>query len=56
MIETLVDIGDNHVFVDAADVYPAIPVVQKTPPAPDHTAQVAIFTRGEGVKQFAEQV
>jgi hypothetical protein len=55
-IETLVDIGDNHIFEDAADVYPAIPVVQKTPPAPDHTAQVAIFTRGEGVKQFAEQV
>jgi hypothetical protein len=56
MIETLVDIGDNHIFADAADVYPAIPVVQKTPPAPDHAAQVAIFTRGEGVKQFAEQV
>ncbi|MFZ1403891.1 MAG: Eco57I restriction-modification methylase domain-containing protein, partial [Anaerolineae bacterium] len=55
-IETLVDIGDNRIFVDAADVYPAIPVVQKTPPAPDHHAQVAIFTRGEGVKQFAEQV
>ena len=55
-IETLVDIGDNHIFEDAADVYPAIPVVRKLPPPPDHTAQVAIFTRGEGVKQFAEQV
>ncbi len=55
-IETLVDIGDNHIFEDAADVYPAIPVVRKLPPSPDHTAQVAIFTRGEGVKQFAEQV
>ena len=54
-IETLVDIGDNHIFEDAADVYPAIPVVRKLPPPPDHTAQVAVFTRGEGVKQFAEQ-
>ncbi|HSN74094.1 MAG TPA: hypothetical protein VL334_03255, partial [Anaerolineae bacterium] len=42
--------------VDAADVYPAIPVVQKALPAPDHAAQVAVFTRGEGVKQFAQQV
>jgi hypothetical protein len=55
-IETLVDIGDNRIFEDAADVYPAIPVVRKLPPAPDHTAQVAVFTRGEGVRQFAEQV
>jgi hypothetical protein len=55
-IETLVDLGDNHIFEDAADVYPAIPVVRKLPPPPDHTAQVAIFSRGEGVKQFAEQV
>jgi hypothetical protein len=55
-LESLVDLGDNRVFVDAADVYPAIPVVQKAPPAPDHAAQVAIFTRGEGVRQFAAQV
>ena len=55
-LETLVDIGDNHIFEDAADVYPAIPVVRKTPPAADHAAQVAVFTRGEGVRQFAGQV
>jgi hypothetical protein len=55
-VETLVDIGDNHIFEDAADVYPAIPIVRKLPPPPDHTAQVAVFTRGEGVRQFAEQV
>ncbi|WP_423225700.1 Eco57I restriction-modification methylase domain-containing protein [Candidatus Amarolinea aalborgensis] len=55
-IERLVDIGDNHIFEDAADVYPAIPVVRKLPPSLDHTAQVAVFTRGEGVKQFAAQV
>ena len=55
-VETLVDIGDNHVFEDAADVYAAIPVVRKTTPSPDHAAQVAVFTRGEGVKQFAVQV
>jgi len=55
-IETLVDIGDNHIFEDAADVYPAIPVVRKLPPPADYAAQVATFTRGEGVRQFAEQV
>ncbi len=55
-IETLVDIGDNHIFEDAADVYPAIPIVRKLLPPPDHAAQVAVFTRGEGVRQFAAQV
>ncbi|MCB0042371.1 MAG: Eco57I restriction-modification methylase domain-containing protein, partial [Caldilinea sp.] len=55
-VESLVDLGDNRVFTDAADVYPAIPVVQKAPPVPDHAAQVATFTRGEGVKQFTQQV
>jgi hypothetical protein len=55
-IETLVDIGDNRIFEDAADVYPAIPVVWKAAPSPAQTARVAIFTRGEGVQQFAEQV
>jgi hypothetical protein len=55
-VETLVDMGDNRVFTDAADVYPAIPVVRKDLPAAGQTAQAAIFTRGEGVKQFAGQV
>jgi hypothetical protein len=55
-LEKLIDIGDNHIFQDAADVYPAIPVVRRLPPPPGHVAQVAVFTRGEGVRQFAEQV
>ena len=55
-VETLVDVGDNRVFADAPDVYPAVLVVRKTPPPADYVAQAAVFTRGEGVKQFATQV
>jgi hypothetical protein len=55
-VETLVDVGDNRVFADAPDVYPAVLVVRKAPPPADYTAQAAVFTRGEGVKQFASQV
>ena len=55
-VETLVDVGDNRVFADAPDVYPAVLVVRKSPPPAGYTAQAAVFTRGEGVKQFAAQV
>lgn len=55
-VETLVDVGDNRVFADAPDVYPAVLVVRKAPPPADYTARAAVFTRGEGVKQFASQV
>ena len=33
-VETLVDIGDNRVFEDAPDVYPAVQVVRKSSPPP----------------------
>ncbi len=52
----LIDLGDNRVFADAPDVYPAIPIVRKAAPPDDHTAQAATFSRGEGVKQFERQV
>ena len=55
-VETLVDIGDNHVFAEAPDVYPAIHVVKKSPPPAKHVAQAAVFTRGEGVSHFVSQV
>jgi hypothetical protein len=55
-LETLVDLGDNRVFADAPDVYPAIPVVRRDTPGPDYTAQAAVFTRGEGLADFAKQV
>lgn len=48
-LKSLVDLGDNHVFADAPDVYPAIPVLQKQTAPKKHTAQVAIFERGETV-------
>ncbi|WP_129670827.1 Eco57I restriction-modification methylase domain-containing protein [Candidatus Chloroploca sp. Khr17] len=55
-VEQLIDLGDNRVFADAPDVYPAIPLVRKATPPHDHTAQVATFNRGEGVRAFATQV
>src|SRR5262249_23142473 len=55
-IETLIDLGDNRVFAEAPDVYPAIHVVRRDAPADDHPAQVAVFTRGEGMARFGEQV
>jgi hypothetical protein len=55
-VEQLIDLGDNRVFADVPDVYPAILVVRRDEPDDDHTAQVAVFSRGEGVKQFNQQV
>jgi hypothetical protein len=55
-VEQLIDLGDNRVFADAPDVYPAIPIVRKAAPPEDHTAQAATFSRGEGLKEFERQV
>jgi hypothetical protein len=55
-VETLLDLGDNRVFADAPDLYPAIHVVRREAPPAEHTAQVAVFTRGEGLARFEEQV
>ena len=55
-VEQLIDLGDNRVFADAPDVYPAIPIVRKAVPPTDHTAQAAVFSRGEGLKAFDKQV
>ncbi len=56
--ETLVDLGDNRVFADAPDVYPAIHVVRKDTPEPDavQIAQVATFNRGEGLANFDTRI
>ena len=54
--ETLVDLGDNHVFADAPDVYPAIPVVRKAVPPENYSLCAAVFTRNEGLKEFDTQV
>ncbi|HMA35768.1 MAG TPA: Eco57I restriction-modification methylase domain-containing protein, partial [Chloroflexia bacterium] len=55
-VESLVDLGDNRVFADAPDVYPAILVLRRDTPAADQTAQAAVFTRGEGLQDFAGRV
>ena len=54
-VEQLIDLGDNRVFADAPDVYPAIHVVRRDLPPSDHTAQAAVFTRGEGLANFEEE-
>jgi len=55
-VELLVDLGDNHVFTEAPDVYPAIHVVRKAPPPADYPARVAVFTRGEGIQSFEKKI
>ncbi len=55
-VETIVDLGDNRIFNDAADLYPAIHVVRRGTPAGEHVAQVAVFGRGEGIANFAAQL
>lgn len=56
VIETLIDLGNNRVFADAPDLTPAIQIVRKTPSINGHTAQVAVFPRGEDVTNFRERL
>jgi hypothetical protein len=55
-VDLLVDMGNNLVFKEAPDVYPAVHIVSKVVPDDTHVALVAVFTRGEGVRRFAQQV
>ncbi len=55
-VERLIDLGDNRVFTDAPDVYPAISVVRREPPTDDHLTQAVVFGRGEGVANLSAQV
>ena len=57
-VETIVDLGDNRVFADAPDVYPAIIVAAETPPADAHVAMVTVFERGQSLSldDFSRQV
>ncbi|MGH2350660.1 MAG: Eco57I restriction-modification methylase domain-containing protein, partial [Chloroflexota bacterium] len=55
-VEAIVDLGDNRVFADAPDVYPAIVILRRELPPAEHSAQVAVFTRGEGLAQFETRV
>ncbi len=55
-IEAIIDLGDNHVFVDAPDLTPSIQIVHKTLSPDGYRAQAAIFGRGEAVKTFREQL
>jgi Eco57I restriction-modification methylase len=55
-VETIIDLGDNHVFADAPDLIPAIQVVRKITPRKGYTAQAAVFARGEGITGFKAQL
>ena len=56
VIESLVDLGDNRVFADAPDLYPAIHIVRRELPPQEHTAQAVVFRRGEGIGDFHRQI
>ncbi len=55
-IEAIVDLGDNRVFADAPDVYPAIVIIRFGAPADGHQAKFASFSRGEEITEFAKQL
>jgi type I restriction-modification system DNA methylase subunit len=55
-IEQIIDLGDNRVFADAPDVYPAIVVLRPGKAPSDHRTQATTFRRGEGIEEFAAQL
>ena len=55
-VETIIDLGDNHVFTDAPDLTPAIQIVHKTLPVDGQTAWAAVFARGEGITSFRDRL
>ncbi|RAQ97407.1 Eco57I restriction-modification methylase domain-containing protein [Thermogemmatispora tikiterensis] len=55
-VEELIDLGNTRIFADAPDLSPAIQMVRKAPPPPGSQAQVAVFTRSEGVRDFARRL
>ncbi|MBK6768135.1 MAG: N-6 DNA methylase [Ardenticatenales bacterium] len=56
-VEAIVDLGDNRVFADAPDVYPAIVVIRNAlPQLISYVASASTFTRGEGIRDFRQQV
>ncbi|WP_376795289.1 Eco57I restriction-modification methylase domain-containing protein [Thermogemmatispora sp.] len=55
-VEEIVDLGNTRIFADAPDLSPAILVVRKAPPTPGQQAQVAVFSRGEGIRDFTERL
>lgn len=59
-VESLIDLGDNRVFEDAPDLYPAIHIaVSKSPSGTkEQVAGTVVFDRGEGIQEtnFEEQL
>ncbi|GER85664.1 hypothetical protein KTAU_42980 [Thermogemmatispora aurantia] len=55
-VEELIDLGNTRIFADAPDLSPAIQIVRKAPPTPDSQAQVAVFSRSEGIRDFARRL
>ncbi len=55
-VETIIDMGNNYIFADAPDLSPAIQVVRKTLPTTEHTAQAAVFAKGESITTFRDQL
>ncbi|MHB0935920.1 MAG: Eco57I restriction-modification methylase domain-containing protein [Armatimonadota bacterium] len=55
-VDLLVDMGNNLIFKEAPDVYPAIHIVRRETPPDQHSAQAAVFSRGEDLQPFETRV
>ncbi|MGH2478549.1 MAG: Eco57I restriction-modification methylase domain-containing protein, partial [Ktedonobacteraceae bacterium] len=55
-VEQLIDLGNTRVFSDAPDLSPAIQLACKLPPSNGNTARVAIFSRGDTISEFRENL
>jgi len=55
-VETLIDLGNNYIFADAPDLSPSIQIVRKAKPTEEHIAQCAVFSKGEQIAAFKDQL
>jgi hypothetical protein len=51
-VEQIIDLGNTRMFVDAPDITPAIQIVRKLEPTNGNQAEVAVFSRGDDISMF----
>ena len=55
-IDLLADLGDNKVFADAPDLYPAIHIVRRRKPLEEDRSKAAVFEKGAVFEDFGRQL